>query len=562
MRQRGLSDTLSAVLFTLRQPVVDLRPFASAAAVRRSIRTPPSWSPGEFMRYIGGVVPRHLGSLEEWPSERNFVDFSSAAVIDPAAWNRLTAEIGNRYPRVFLRSNNRRITTQLPNADALLNADISFTLSDTPKGLYTSELVPFLSQVARRCASSELYHLRSTRPGSRAASYEYDWLLDTPSVSRLVPTLYRNASDATHWPYRSMDPFGVQDVFDSAQSLVRAGAPVAMLEIYASPGWTSSDRQRYEIADHGITVVEDRSILGNQTPTFIIVGHNASRAVRRSVRTVRLALLALWSATTFLNEVVKVAKWTELRLHPKVVELATARSPEFDSLQRAIAHVLHLLGRPSWARPEGSADLLTAVSSAHVNLPSTQNFQYLRERLLSNARPALLKRLRQLEDADRERVLMAQVLQRTVEPVTSPPLVIQIGSKTMTKKTRKYRADQIGIIGGKGNQVGSVGKKSEAGDVTRGQVQSQQLTIGSTSVDVFDLVTQLQQLRTLLEGTGNPDARADIAALAQAEAAARQQDGGGVRRALSTVGRWVLRVGESIAVPAAISAIEAATSGS
>ena len=105
-------------------------------------------------------------------------------------------------------------------------------------------------------------------------------------------------------------------------------------------------------------------------------------------------------------------------------------------------------------------------------------------------------------------------------------------------------------------QIGAVGDNASAGNLTH---STQQLVIGQSSFDAFDLVADLKRLARALaiSATHDKDAVGDaVAALASAEAAARSGDAQGVGGALAKTGTWVLRVAEGIGVPVAIAAIK------
>ena len=112
------------MLIVVRNPVIDLRSFAHDEAERDTLRLPPSWDVGEFVRGVGPIVRRRRKTGVAWPNERTFVDFSSTLRFNPQDLGRL----GRSLHPIRVRRMTRRMWSQLTTEPALLNLDVALPL--------------------------------------------------------------------------------------------------------------------------------------------------------------------------------------------------------------------------------------------------------------------------------------------------------------------------------------------------------------------------------------------------------------------------------------------------
>ena len=492
------------MLIVVRKPVIDLRSFANDEAERAALRLPPSWDVGEFVRGIGPIVRRHRETGVAWPNERTFVDFSSTLRFNPQDLGRL----GRSLHPIRVRRITRRMWSQLSTEPALLNLDVALPL-DGPSWAIES----------------------AGRWLPRAIQDLLDVETRVPSGSR--SPLSRGLRDV-------LDRYGRETRMDSGREsyLLRSGSLFVAVEAFGPLPPASHPKDTYVAVNLGVAITNLRVKLhgGGAVDASVITGSSDSPETRRAVRELRINLLALRSVADFFRTI------TMLSWGRASSSFAAPGSDEYARFEHCLISAVSVVERSRMSNSIMNRDLASVALSAREML-TNRDLEVLQRRVLGS-HPAVHERLTALTRMEADRALADSVLNSLA---AGSAHALSIGSVTVESK---YNIQA--------HQVGAVGDNASAGNLTH---STQQLVIGQSSFDAFDLVADLKRLARALaiSDAHDEDAVGDtVAALTSAEAAARSGDAQGVGVALAKTGTWVLRVAEGIGVPVAIAAIKAA----
>jgi hypothetical protein len=497
------------MLAVFRIPLMDFRPFAVDEEIYHGVRLPGSWSDGQFVRGTGIIRRRPRRSVIDWPAERTYADFRNSVRLQ----SQSVENLNSRLESIQIDCIHRRLWYALPEIYCLFDYDF---------------VAPF-----RIRANSITYDQRQSKPS----------LL---SLTRVPTALSESLVSVGPWS-RGEDPprttigkvsnrlakhFAVATATSATRDIsarfVEAGRPVMTIEGTGTvPTLDLAQRiERYKI--------EDVEVLGFSLPIsgarhaqcYCIFSRDSSRASSRKTRELRIHLLRLHSIHEFLarltNRAVINARgpWG----------LATERSAAYDRLQQAIIEIYHTLRRAELAEIGSTPNLLSAAFLAHEFI-TNYSLQVLERRLLSSVRPAVLRKLRQLADEERERAQLDKILNAQRDR-----------SGVLTIIGRGARMTKYEVHGG----AGAVGDNASASNFALGE-GAQVLTIDGHNVDRFKLVAELRHLQESIAQSETQDAETNDAqrALSEAEDAAKAGNGERVKASLAKLGRWVLRLAEA-----------------
>jgi hypothetical protein len=511
------------VLTVFRIPLLDFRPFAADEEIYRGVRLPGSWSDGEFVRGTGVIRRRPKHSVSEWPAERTYADFKNSVRLQAHS----VESLNNRFEGIHVDRIHRRLWHALPETYCVFDYDfgVPFEILTNRTSLHSRQRnQSLLSLTAVPTAVSESLVTVGTWTGSGQPP--------RTTLAKVSDHLAEHFARAT----------STSAIRESSPKLVEAGRPVIAMEGTGVVPALDLAREidRYEIGN--IEVLGFILPIPGARPVqcYCIFSRDGSRASLRKVRELRIHLLRLHSIHEFLARLASRASSNEWRPVP----LATARSAAYDRLQQAITETYRILRRVELSEIGSTPNLLSAAFLAHEFI-TDDSLRVLERRLLASVRPAVLKKLRELADQERERAQLDKILEANRD--RSGVLTI-IGRGA---KVSKYDIHD--------SNIGAVGDNASASGFAQGQ-NAQVLTIDDHDVDRFKLVAELRQLRQSISQsqTQDEDTIEALDALSEAEDAAKAGNGERVKTSLAKLGRWVLRLAEATGVAVAAEVIRRA----
>ncbi|MCC6930547.1 MAG: hypothetical protein IT359_16285 [Gemmatimonadaceae bacterium] len=493
------------MLLALQLPFADLRPFSPDETGRLTVPAWPLAEPDkEFVRGFGVVTERARGGVDSWAGEEVYCRASRAVKFAPRDAAHASQENGSS--RISAKCAFRRLLYD-GSAVGRLEVGLAFGASGSPSNTQ-----------GRAIGVVEMVEQLATAPVRIKSVHGHEVQLPLVDVGATFIERYARATTRADWVPRARH----------GPSLVRAGAPLAILEYRAKQlRQLPTNRRVLATGDASIALSFCRVVRGKGRDGFGVwlIGHGDG-VDRDRLRQLRIHLLRLHAEKEALRLTLRAMIDRSIAITPG--------SSATDDLADYLEELFKLLTKH------------TRFGLAQSPLLGVA--QQFDDQISMGERDTLLSQLSRLKGR----------LDRTMQRFSdaSGRIVISQGANATAYvfPGGSMSGNTYNVSGG---QVGAVGDNATASNNTF--VQNNALAPG---VDLAVLATELEQLRTRMrEEARTPAEDRALAAVGEAQEAAKKNDRAGVVKHLKAAGAWALDAATKIGVALATAVLKETLTG-